>query len=934
MIQLHPSEAVPVALRNTRNPVSFLVGAPLAWHDGHGVPTVAGVIELIREEVAGREPDLVGEFDARLGAAGGPMAYQQAMHFLQGRFDPEVVGLVMHKAVLRARRPDAPALDPEDGSDGAPEHWQIPVGIDGLARLIRAQPDRFAGPVLTTNFDPLIGLALEAAGLSPDVRSVSAEGSAAPRMNLREGQIDIFHLHGYWRDSPTLHTPAQLRTGRPQLEQSLQRLLGERTLVVIAYGGWDDVITESLANCFNDVGFRGRVCWCFHGDSEAELRERNAQLFARFSTGIGTGRIQFYKGVDGHRLLPDLAASFGAAANFASSTAAQLPVGWEKVDAAYLEALPELRDEEAVRYFDGAVPTFRHATSPLIPRLSAATELAARLAAARRDSSRSTLQLIRAAGGDGKSTALLQVAADAARSGDWEVLWRPKAELGLLPDAVATLGTDRHWLLVADDAETLGDDLWESAERLHGSGRSNVMFLLASRDADWRGHDLDLRPWQNRVDYLPDLTLGAMTLPDAEKIVDAWAAQGDAGLRALVRFADRRARAENLTWAAREGRGRVEGESFLGALLQVRFDDAGLSAHVRTMLDHLRSIPAATGPDTLLDALVYVAACHSIGIAGLNRFVLAELLEVPREWVGQRVILPLGMEVGVVQGGGLVMTRHGRVAAAIVAEAVNYMGIDLGEVWDRIVGAAVEVARQLEIGDTHGALMHPAARLQRELPHTIPEDRRNAIAIAAAEASMRYRPERLDGIVDLGRVLRSAGAPEKASELFLGKLPRADQKVDYRKAIRGYYTEWSICSGASAPVGRKQLSATWLGLFSLADQLRVPLDPDRVKRSCAALTFTLPKLLKGMPDPTYRRALSAATYLGWKTELDPRAREIFTEAQEGLDKSRIPPPASVPEACEWILRGAQVVYRNLDDLAMKALHRGGYLSFAKLEGVW
>ena len=139
------------------------------------------------------------------------------------------------------------------------------------------------------------------------------------------------------------------------------------------------------------------------------------------------------------------------------------------------------------------------------------------------------LQLIRAAGGDGKSTILLQIAAEAARSSDWDVLWRPRQELGLLPEALAALDPDRQWLIVADDAETLGQDVWESAIRLNNSGRSNFTFLLATRDADWRARELDLKAWEKRLNQLPDVELGALSLPDAEKIVDAWAAQGKDG---------------------------------------------------------------------------------------------------------------------------------------------------------------------------------------------------------------------------------------------------------------------------------------------------------------------------------------------------------------------------------------------------------------------
>jgi hypothetical protein len=90
------------------------------------------------------------------------------------------------------------------------------------------------------------------------------------------------------------------------------------------------------------------------------------------------------------------------------------------------------------------------------------------------------MQLLRAAGGEGKSTALLQALAQTARGGEWTVLYRPATDAGLNPEAVVKLDLARKWLIVADDAEGLIDDMWSAAERLHWAGRQNVFFLLAA----------------------------------------------------------------------------------------------------------------------------------------------------------------------------------------------------------------------------------------------------------------------------------------------------------------------------------------------------------------------------------------------------------------------------------------------------------------------
>jgi hypothetical protein len=399
MVEILPKERLVAAIRTTTKPVSFLVGAPIAWDGTRGVPPVRGTIAIIRQEIESRDPPSLPVFDAQIGPGTGPDAYQKAMSFLLSSFDPEVVGEVVKQAVLTARRPGAPAFDSGAVGEGSRDDWNIPPGIDGMARLIRTSPEKFAGPILTTNFDPLIFLSLESFGLRPRPCVVPMDGSVATARRNHAEEIDIVHLHGYWRDSPTLHTPAQLTLERPQLQQSLQRLLRQRTLVVIAYGGWDDAISTALARCLDDAQFEGSVRWCFYGDSEAALRAGNAALFQKFAGGINTGRIQFYRGIDCHSIFPELLVAVGAAPNVLAATAASPLAGWELITPEYLASLAPLTSEEAIRYFDGAIPTWRHVVSNLIPRLSHVAELCARIDGPKTGRGAPLLQLLRAAGG-------------------------------------------------------------------------------------------------------------------------------------------------------------------------------------------------------------------------------------------------------------------------------------------------------------------------------------------------------------------------------------------------------------------------------------------------------------------------------------------------------------------------------------------------------
>jgi hypothetical protein len=185
----------------------------------------------------------------------------------------------------------------------------------------------------------------------------------------------------------------------------------------MAYSGWDDIFTSALANCLSSAGFRGEVTWCFYGDSPAELREQNRELFRKFEPGVIQGRIKFFCDVDCHTFFDDFNENLEIPLEVRTAKDEAPFPGWEIVSAARLNSLPPLTGLEAIRFFDGAVPTWRHAGSTLIPRLSHAEAIAERISAGLVDESGCSMQLVRAAGGEGKSTALLQATVQTLKAG-------------------------------------------------------------------------------------------------------------------------------------------------------------------------------------------------------------------------------------------------------------------------------------------------------------------------------------------------------------------------------------------------------------------------------------------------------------------------------------------------------------------------------------
>lgn len=296
-------------------PVVFVVGAPVSAAPdgtGPGVPQVAGMVDLVREQYHDNADDLRALEEELLRAEN---LYQTAFGHLNRRRGPEAPNQVVRTAVLRAYTgavvPPLPlylgdelerrcsAL--EDDLQG----WHLPPATKALGQLAACAPAVFGSCILTTNFDPLLHIAVRAAG-GKSLRTVlDQDGNHA--QSHGEG-CHIVHLHGHWYRSDTLHTPAQLGMPRPQLKRSLERLIAHRTVLVLACGGWDDIFNSALAEVLSDGNQRPDVLWTFFDGDHERVRQRHAGLLGRLTPGIRSGRVNLYCGIDAHTFVPQLLA--------------------------------------------------------------------------------------------------------------------------------------------------------------------------------------------------------------------------------------------------------------------------------------------------------------------------------------------------------------------------------------------------------------------------------------------------------------------------------------------------------------------------------------------------------------------------------------------------------------------------------------------------
>jgi len=304
------------AHRNRRR-IVFLVGAGLSLPPAAGVPGVPGAGELVR-----RVTDRLKESGAELPEGAGnphPLGYQEALELYRHHRGQRGLNELVREAVLEACADgDTEEIAAARAGDleaclrleRAPAAWALPPGIEALGRLIASCPDTFGAAVFTTNFDPLVEVAIRRAGGESHTTFLAEDG----RFSARHGDgCHVIHVHGLWSgEGHTAHTVAQLTRPRPQLRRDLERFLERSDLVVLGYGGWKDVFSEVITSIVIDPAQRTEVLWCFYEANWREIEERYPANLERLAPGLDTVVVP-YAGIDANGFLQRLASEVTAA---------------------------------------------------------------------------------------------------------------------------------------------------------------------------------------------------------------------------------------------------------------------------------------------------------------------------------------------------------------------------------------------------------------------------------------------------------------------------------------------------------------------------------------------------------------------------------------------------------------------------------------------
>lgn len=530
----------------------------------------------------------------------------------------------------------------------------------------------------------------------------------------------------------------------------------------------------------------------------------------------------------------------------------EVPEGWQVVDRGFLDKRRKvLEEQDALRFFDGSLPSWSVALSPLIPKRAVVGQLKDWLI--QRSEDRPRVALLAGPGGEGKSTAFLQTIVSLLDTGpSWKVLWRYDENRSLTMANMRKLTDGGRWLIATDDADLIVQDLFTIAKSLQPEDRSQVAFLLTCRDTDWRAAGGDTLPWLLHTSFHRE-DLGGLNQEDARQIVEAWGHYGSKGLGQLA-GQDIEESVQRLVEVATKEAAHKDG-AFFGAMLEVRIGGA-LPEHLKTLLQRLSGREIRPGV-TLLDAFGYIACMDSEGLAFLSRPVLAKALGCRLGELKPKVLGPLGKEAAAVGAGHFVLTRHrmiARVAVEILSDTFQW---DMDEPYVTLAKSAIDALEEGYVPEL--------AKWRYSLQEHFLESGRNELAIRIGKSFLEADPRDIRTRVSLSKLYRQLAMPEKSVTLF------RNSKLDLN---RGAWYEWGVAEGES---GNDPI-AVYLEAFSLADQARgVALDNRQAKFSLAGLGAEFGRLFASYNDNRFIEAVGAAGVLGLALPVDSASMGYFNK---------------------------------------------------------
>lgn len=755
------------AIEEGHKKIAFVVGSGLT---AGVIPDVAKMIQLMKAE-CGEEGRLRFEKTHEVADDSGA-EYREVADFLFMSKGRDALNRVIQSAVLEAFEGEIPerlSIDqtPLQNLDSMLD-WRLTRGVRYLGKILAALPADRRGPIITTNFDPLIEIAVLSAGGIPRTQIVDTEGRF--RSISSGGVVDIVHVHGYWRDSDTLSMAHQLSTARPQLQDSIRSELRGTDTFVIGYGGWDDVFTRSLRERIALGNMDGMdILW----SSYAELSQEDlgSELFGEL---VKSNNVALYSGIDANSILPYVYGRLSA--TFTEPLVTDELAGWTTVTRSFIENYCRpLTSDERERFFDGAEPTWSVASDDVIPRLRPARELMAEVRKMITGGVAKRFVLLVGPMGEGKSTAFRQAAVSlgADRESEASIYWREVGADLNIEDVLLLPSSRGPHVLFVEDADLVFDRLKLLSARLDAEKRSDIFVVLSAQERDWRavrGFEL----YSRNSSYV---MAAGVNDGDARLIAKSWYTDPDDPKVAKS--------ADSIVKSSNRQRG-ADGGSLIGAMLAIRGGET-LKLRIRELFNRLER-HNTEGGTSLTIAFAMIAALSTetgVGASSLSKEILAKAFQLDQYSVDYVILDPLGKEAMATWTENTVRTRHPMIALSVISMLRERDKETLFAAYRGVVRGAVADAQEKQSFDS----MH------RELAYLCNSLEYEDEALVAIDAAIDSAPDRLTFRTSKVATLRRFKQLARSHNFALSVYKSSLEEYSDQHSRSGFYTDWATTAG-------------------------------------------------------------------------------------------------------------------------------------------
>lgn len=792
--------------------IVFLTGSGISLPQ---VPSTGAMVEIFLDELGlsakalrVKTQDMTAE-----------QKYQTVSHELKQRRGDRGLAAAIRKGVLRAIKDSAKTRVATSGGI-EDEDWQLPPAQERFGELIAGIPRQQVGAILTTNFDSLSEVSCRLNNVQ--TATVAVPGTAAFQLDAIYGTLPIVHLHGFWESTATLSTGKQLATERPQVEQMIARILDKSLLVVIGYGGWEDSFTRALIAMISDGRLSSldtEVMWMQFGGSETK------SAHPILSAIDGMAGVSIYYGIDAVEFFGSVLLNIGSVVR----QEREVPMGW---------AVPILESKqptaaELLSYVQGTQPTWAIAES--MPLLHNTMKVESALHA-RIEAGDSGVILIAAPAGEGKSTALRQLAQKAcADHPEAAIFHRNAGAPRITPEWIEYLQDSNDLSIVfVDDADLVLGQILDARLEVGGPVNGTVIWVAAMHSSYL--HSAAMR--RARLNDMEVIEFDPFERSDSEALSRVWIDNS------LLPDGFKGKSLEEIANIVEEAGRSQHGNSLFGSILHLWSGDGLLDRVSDLMAKVARLTIRGVSFKHLLSAVAVTQMAwdreEELG-SGLSLSVLGQMANIRSSDVLRMVVEPLGREVGMSQIGDKVYVRHPSIAEAIYQILDNED--ELTDVARSIAraGAQMRFSREYEHDEYRAAYM-----LSRRLE--------GPAAYAASRGAIDGGGSYLEPRVSLITTMRENGDLVTARKYAEGLSSNLAGYADTLKSQRGFFVEWSVVESRAENFEKAMV----LAIRSLSDQVEGFLTLDKLQYSLACIrTYAGKSALDGRAGAKELRSTSA-----------------------------------------------------------------------------